>query len=459
MLLIGLVITFLTGLSLLNLISRNFSVLEKAGLSFLTGLALQTLLMLVMDALGLELNRFNILTCSVLLCLGLNIPVYLKHRQWPGTFGQIAVKLPSLNFIWLLFMVLVIYLEYMNFVKCMYYPTFDRDSLAGFDTIGWIVSQEHTFRNLSIFQKDYVPAIQNAGSYITYMPMLQLSYAYVYILGAATSKIIPALVFLSFLISFYAVTSKFVGHTGAAAATFFVLITPEMIAFSSLSATNVVHAAYASLGVGYMALWFCDRKSMYWQISVVLLAANLWIRNEGVVFIGAAILVMLIRSWKEKPWRFLLKYGLLCISPMVVWVLFMKIYGIRAEGIIITHPFWDVAKMGMIWNYFKSHWFNQQYYGLSFALFALAVIANSWFLIRKKDQLYLVLMILFSMLFYMVILYQIDYIWDSIQNVLAYSAKRFMFCFIPLLWLYVVSSHWGKLLFQWLEKFLNYKKI
>ena len=56
MLLIGLVITFLTGLSLLNLISRNFSVLEKAGLSFLTGLALQTLLMLVMDALGLGLK-------------------------------------------------------------------------------------------------------------------------------------------------------------------------------------------------------------------------------------------------------------------------------------------------------------------------------------------------------------------------------------------------------------------
>ena len=90
MLLIGLVITFLTGLSLLNLISRNFSVLEKAGLSFLTGLALQTLLMLVMDALGLGLNKFNILTCSVLLCLGLNIPVYLKHRQWPGTFRQIC---------------------------------------------------------------------------------------------------------------------------------------------------------------------------------------------------------------------------------------------------------------------------------------------------------------------------------------------------------------------------------
>ena len=95
MLIIGLVISFLIGLSLLNLISRNFSVLEKAGLSFLVGLALQTLLMLVMDALGLGLNKVNILTCSVLLCLGLNIPTYLNRRQWLGTLRQLIVKLPS----------------------------------------------------------------------------------------------------------------------------------------------------------------------------------------------------------------------------------------------------------------------------------------------------------------------------------------------------------------------------
>ena len=32
---------------------------------------------------------------------------------------------------------------------------------------------------------------------------------------------------------------------------------------------------------------------------------------------------------------------------------------------------------------------------------------------------------------YFLVLYHIDYRWDSIDNVLSYSAKRFMFCYVP----------------------------
>lgn len=81
------------------------------------------------------------------------------------------------------------------------------------------------------FQHDYMPSIHNAGSYITYAPMTQLSYAFVYLLGAETSKLIPAFIFLFFLITFYGVMKRISGHTCAAVATFLTMITPEMIAF------------------------------------------------------------------------------------------------------------------------------------------------------------------------------------------------------------------------------------
>lgn len=105
----------------------------------------------------------------------------------------LSFKLSDYNLIWLFFIALIVYLEYMNFSKCIYFPTYDRDSLAGFDTIGYVIAQEHTLKGLSLFQADYMPQIHNAGSYIVYAPMVQLSYAFVYLLGTETSKLIPGI--------------------------------------------------------------------------------------------------------------------------------------------------------------------------------------------------------------------------------------------------------------------------
>lgn len=457
MLLFGIIISFLFGYFIMNLISFRFSILEKLGLSFLIGIGSQTVLMLIMDTVGISLTSTSIIgitILSILILLSISYKGYIQHFE---NLRQSHWIFPDVNLVWLLFIILIVYLEYMNFAKCMFYPTFDIDSLNCFDTMGWVTAQEHTYKGMSIFDGEYVKNIHNPGSCITYMPLVQLSYAYVYLLGAETSKIIPGLVYLTFLISFYAGVLRFVGHTGAAVATFFMLITPEMIAFSSLSATNVIHAVYASLGVLYAVLWMNQHEKKFWWLSGILLALNLWARNEGVVFVGAVWLVALLTTFKNKKYKSLIGYGVLMVSLMVFAVLYMKLFGLYAKNIIIAKPFWDASKFNIIWEYFSSHWMNIQYYGWSFLLFGLAVLINIKNIIKKKDQLSLLLIIVLSMLFYMIVLYQIDYLWDSIQRVLAYSAKRFMFCFIPLLWLYIVSNYWMRLFFQKLENFLSFR--
>ncbi|OAV71300.1 hypothetical protein Barb4_00753 [Bacteroidales bacterium Barb4] len=457
MLVFGIIISWLLGFSVLNVISYRFSLLEKVGLSFLLGIAFQTLLMLLLDAVGLELTTANILAASAVAILLLNVKTFLHRKDVIGGLKGQHFAMPDLNFVWLVFIVLIAYLEYMNWAKCIVIPTFDRDSLAGFDTIGWIISQEHTLKGLTIFREDYMQGVHGAGSYITYMPMIQLSYAYVYGLGAETSKLIPALVYLSFLVSFYAAVCRFTGHTGAAAATFFTLVTPEMVAFSSLSATNVIHASFASLGVIYTVLWLKNGDRAFFILAAVLTACNLWVRNEGIVFVGASILMILVYKLKGRDFKEVAIYACVSLSPIVLWTVFMKLNNIYADSIIITKPFWDAEKLTVIWDYFKSHFSNRQYYGLSFIFFLIAVAANLLSIIRKKDMVHLLGITVLAMLFYMILLYQIDYKWDTIQNVLAYSAKRFLFCFIPLLWLYGVSNRWGVLLFEKLDRVLTFK--
>lgn len=459
MIVAGLILTFFVGFSLLNLISFRFSLLEKAGLSFLVGIASQTLLMLFMDGVGIGLTVTSVLTASVLLLIIPGIKMF-RHRKSFSESLDVPSALPAgINLVWLLFIALIVYLEYMNWAKCIYFPTFDRDSLSGFDTIGWIISQEHTLKGLSVFQGDYISHINGPGSYITYMPMIQLSYAYLYALGAETSKLIPALIYLSFLVSFYAASRRFCGHTGAAIATFFVLITPEMIAFSSLSGTNAIHAVYASLGVIYTVLWLRGNERKDFVMAALLMAFNVWVRNEGVVFAAAAGIIVLAYKLKERNFKIIVLYLFISLLPLLLWGIFMKINGIYAEGIFIFKPFVDTQKMQVILHYFKTLLSASGYYGISFIAFGVAVVINILPIIKKKDLLSLLGITFLSLLFYMIVLYQIEYKWDSIENVLAYSAKRFLFCFIPLVWLYTLSNRYVVLMLGKLEKVLHINRL
>lgn len=451
MLISGIIILIITGFLFINLISARFSWCEKIGLSFPLGLGLQTIMMAIINLAGIKLTSTSVMLTGVFLIIVLLIPIYFRKDRYTTFYkNSFCFRFSDHNLVWLFFIILISYLEYMNFSKCMYFPTFDRDSLAGFDTIGYVIAQEHTLKDLSLFQVDYMPQIHCAGSYIVYAPMVQLSYAFVYILGAENSKAIPALMYLFFLLAFYSSMKRVINRTGAAIATFFMMITPEMLAFSSLSATNVIHAISASLGIVYIAIWFKyrDKKDLYLGSS--LLGLNIWTRTDGIVFILAALFVIFIDAIKKKTWKNLLPVSF-SFFPALLWFFFEKKSNIYAESIAILHPFWDADKASIIWEYMKSHYMNTLHYGWTFIALFISLLFNSWYIIRKKDNLTILLMMIIASILYMIALYQIDYKWDSIQNVLAYSAKRFLFCFVPIAWFYSMSNNWVKQVLKKLE--------
>jgi len=438
----GMIVTVVMGFLIVVLISTRFSWMEKIGLSFPVGMGVQTMIMALLDLFGLRLTAFSVLSAALVAVLVLSLLLFRRLRQeWAHPRPIQGLHGTEYNLVWLLFVGLTVYFEYMNFVKCMYFPTFDRDSLAGFDTIGYVIAQEHTFRHISLFQADYMPQIHHAGSYITYAPMTQLSYAFVYLLGAETSKPVPAWMYLFFLVVFYGALKRVSGHTCAAVATFFTLVTPEMIAFSSLSATNVIHAVSASLGIIYIALWVRFRFSKDLLLGSLLLGLNVWTRTDGIVFVLAAWVVVGFVSFKDRQWYKPVP-PLCALVPALFWMLFCKLSHFYAESIVITHFFWDADKVATIWAGITSLCTDRHFYGISFLFFVFSLVCNGWFVVRKKDNLPLLGMMLMALACYMAMLYQIDYKWDSIHHVLAYSAKRFLFCFIPPVWFHSMSNRW-----------------
>ena len=109
------------------------------------------------------------------------------------------------------------------------------------------------------------------------------------------------------------------------------------------------------------------------------------------------------------------------------------------ESFVITHPYFDGEKASAIYNGAIDLLTNTQYYGWTFVALLLAVIADVYFMVRRRADIAKLSAFVLAVVFYFVLLYQIDYKWDSLGNVLAYSAKRFMFCFVPIAWYFVAT--------------------
>jgi len=243
------------------------------------------------------------------------------------------------------------------------------------------------------------------------------------------------------------------------------LLTPEMISFASLSNTNVMQACVASAGLLYVCLWFTSREKPLLVLGCVLLAVNCWIRMEGVVFVLTAALMVAFRLWRDSRKGVPVTRGqgvrvslllLLPFLPVLVFLVYSQWNGLTSEGTVITRLFWDYYKLIDIAGVVPFHMFKAGYFGWTFYLAAAALLAELvlWFKFRRHN-LHVLVALLLSLFFYLVILYQIDYVWDSLVNILNYSVKRFMFCFVPVTWFFTVSSPPVAWLFGVLERKLS----
>lgn len=461
MIILGLFLTFVFGLCLTVCISKRLTIAELLGLAFPIGIFAQTFLMVCMDCIGIRLKAGSVILASLLI-LAILVGGLFKQRKAlrKGWKNCVHFNFPALNWAWFTGVTFLIAIVVMNVSKTLYFPTFDTDSVRGFNIVGKAFAHEGTIKTMSLFTHEYYQDVmRKAGSYLTYMPLTQLSYAYVYMLGMETSKVINALMFISFVVAFYGVLRRFATPFLSIIVTVFCVLTPEMLAFSSLSGTNYIHAIYASLGIIYFVAWWKDQKasSLLW-ISAVLLMGNIWTRNEGLAFIGAVCLLFSYHAIRTKEYKRLLGYTALCLFPFIFWQLFLKTHHLESTNVIIFKPFYDSSKLSVIFNEMWLLFKSTQFYGITFLLFLIVLFSNIWNIFKRRDCLPVLFLIALSWFFYTTLIYQVDYLWDSLENVMRYSYKRFLFSFVPLIWFYIAYNQNVTWLFNSIDRFIFREK-
>lgn len=462
----GLLLAFFTGFSCLLFLNKQnvLSWQELVGLSFPGGIAQIVFVMLILDWIGIPLTCLSVsLSAGILILCWIGLCIAL-HRPMPS----FTFKKPLfcwVNLAWCVFFGAVVYLAYINFQNTLYYPFLPHkeiDSISGYESIGYLVSQEHTLRRLAIFRPEESPLMRIPTSYIGYAPLTQLSFAYIRLFGSETAKAIPAFMFISFLLAFYGLVKRNSSNLGAILATFFTMITPRLLEMTFGSMTNAPHIIYTSLGIIY-GINYVTRKHQgfhrpcFLWLSAWFLSASVLTRSDGIVFpcaLGTILLYECIR--KRIPVRPFLFWTFSILGVLVFWALFRKTGNMATENFFIKHLFIDAPRIQTIIKTTLDLLFKKSYYGWTFYFFAAALLPELFFVFKKKASLLSFIVPALALSLYFILLYHMDYsVWAPLDAILMDSAMRVYLCLVPLAWFAVFSSYGPRTLLKKIEKGLS----
>ncbi|WP_297094219.1 glycosyltransferase family 39 protein [uncultured Draconibacterium sp.] len=452
---LSILLAFLLGFSFLRFVAGRFSFIEILGLSFPVGIGVVTFVMFLLNILGITLSRTNLITAIVLITVAFYYKLIMKPKLIVEGYNTISKKtfwqVGRFNLIWFVFVLAVVGVLFFVTKKSLYTPTFSTDSVSSFDLYAKAIAHEGTLLNSLIYDKA-------VGFGAAYPPLTAFSLSYVYIFGFQSSKIIPALLFISFIVSFYSLILKNISSTPAIIATFGLVVAPELLAQSALNTTSVPNAMYASLGLMALFTWYKRNEMKYFYLSIILLSFNGWIRSEGIVYILTGLLFVFYVQLPKRQFKKMYLY-ILCLVPFVAWQLFLKMNAALMEPFVQVNislvPHLDPEYFSKIIRGALKNFFHPSYYGITFYTLIVVGIVNIYGVIKKKESFLLLALVVLPIVAYLILLNQLHLKADSIEAIMSASAKRFFFGTVAMIWFYVFQIYPFNKVFNGLETFLS----
>lgn len=447
----GLLLSFLVGLLIILWISNQFNPLVYIGLAFPVGVSTQAFMTFLWNFIGFNFGIISILIITLFLVIICAYGIYRKYE--PKSYKDVfEIDLKSLlnDFTApsLVFVGLSIFVVYAISVKSMFWPTLGIDSLTSFDLYAKALAAEGTLLNSLIMD-------QRVGFGAAYPPLYSLSLSYSFLLGFESSKIIPTLFFISFAIAFFGFTWTASSVTISSIVTLFALVTPEMLAQSAINTTSVPQASIAALGIMSLMNWQYSKDKGYFWLAILLLAANGFIRSEGIIYIGLAFIAVAVLSLQSRDYSRPVLFIVLSMIPFVLWQIFLRVHAdvmntfVQVE--ISYMPNLDFDNLSYLFGLALNTIGQTTYYGATLFVFIAFIVLNGFYTVKYKDQLTLLLIILGIFVGYIALLNQFTLRADSMENVIGFSGKRFFFGITNLIWFYVGTTRVTKWLFARFE--------
>ncbi len=422
------------GYLLVGLITKKIKGIEKAGLSFLLGLGLFTLLVFVLSTAGFYINSRNILfLIAVLLILLIGTSKVLNKRLFPGIkelFERRECFSIEKAIFWVICTILLI-----SLLVSAYWPVSIWDALVLYD-----------FRAKVIVETGYFVQIADKYKYFAHYPLFtSLSHVLVYLFGGTNPQYIYSLLFLSFVAIFYRAVNEFSSRKASLIATLVMCSTPILFHHSTFAYTNLPYTVYLVSGFFYLYRYLLNNKnSDSLIISALLIGLSTWTREAEPFWITSLVVLIPFAIYKKKlkhivlyassffavqyPWRIHLVniFGKGRSTSRQISSVASSIYkNIEVKSLL------EIAKF--IYDSMVKQW------GLFLLiLFFLIVLLENRRKTRARTNVFLII-ILVNFMLLVVSTYHFSLSYEGWQKI-PDSARRMSMFFIPLLIFYIGTT-------------------
>ena len=463
MLIVGIILCYLLGYSVLLTIDKQFELPEALGFSFLTGIGIETVFLFLLDVFQVHYSQPVLIGLNLLVIVLLTYRYSLNAQVIKDKLLALKPDTAQLNYVAVFLFLIIAYLFYTITVKNLYWPPAETDSITSFDKLGRIMAIEGRLK-ISLFQYN----LQGAAG--VYPPLFHGSFAYVYIFGAETPKIITTLFFLSLLLLFYQFVKNYAGSTAGMLFTLVLMATPELFAHAALALGNMPTAAYICGAVLSTYRWLDKRDAKYFWTGAIMMGFTVWIRSDAIAFVAAGIAMVFLYTLQTKDFKKLLIYGAFTLIPFLVWLLYVKIkIDLPQASRFDLGIGYNADRLDTMLNYIKAYFCAVSYrevhggqlFGIVFVSFFLAIILNIGLAVKRGARIvlgnygYLFVFLFISFGLYFTEFYTINENMQaaSIASLMASSFKRGLFYFIPLVLFYTATSYGSLAVFNRIEKF------
>jgi hypothetical protein len=270
-----------------HLLSDQYTVPERLGLSFLFGIQILTLALFVSNFwLGIRLTAASAWSIWLALALMLfsatkfKLPHFRRfHLVWPATWGQ------------KLLLAILIILPVANLLVSFWQPVLDWDAVTMFD-----------FRAKIILHTGWIQATLFRSSVLAYPLLTTLSHYWLYINGLNTAMPLYPLFYAAFILVSFSQLQRVVPKIRIFPATLILAVTPKLFDQSLIAYANLPYTIYLVLGAAYLFFWTRDHRKPDLILGVTLSLLSLWARSFPFALVNLFVALVFSVKTRRLTW-------------------------------------------------------------------------------------------------------------------------------------------------------------
>ncbi len=320
---LSVLLIFVLGFSLANLILPKAEDLEKLSLSFILGIGVFTFFWFLLNLLGTPYTFSSglvLISLLILLTVLLNKAIHKGLKKSRKLIDWSYFK--NMNTVEKVSIVLVFFFFTSALIENIYWPVRHWDSLVLYD-----------FRAKIFAQTGFMQNAIDRGYFFGYPLLTSLAHTWAYLSGFKNPSFIYGLFYMLFIINFFTNIKKlYINRTFALLLTLLLTVAPRLFDHTQWAYTNLPYSVYLVLGSIYLYFGLKNKDFGSFTLSALLIGLSTWTRSAEPFWLSCVI-VAIAFSLMIKKWLWPVIYLAIFVPIMLPWRFFKAAYQVGTADV------------------------------------------------------------------------------------------------------------------------------